>query len=161
MLLDDNIDKKSDGDLNARVGDLMTRISIYEQKEISWGFYGENNGNSAFVLIMPYANNDSRNTDDGVSQHHGGSSYTLLYGNHTHPDIFDNNSEPSPADMRNGDAKIANYIWSNTGVSQYASKGKVPQKNGNDLVRDYTKDRMKSTYNMDYLKNTLKWKKKF
>lgn len=66
-----------------------------------------------------------------------------------------------PADMRNRDAKIANYIWANTGVSQYDSKGKVPQKKGSDLARDYTKDRMKSTYNMDYLKYTLKWKKKF
>ncbi|WP_317236309.1 MULTISPECIES: RHS repeat-associated core domain-containing protein [Flavobacterium] len=160
-LLIDGLDKNEDVDLNARVGDLMTKVSLYEQKEISWGFFGENKGNGAQIVVYSYKDNNY-NTSEAVPSTFG-SDYSLDYGNHTHTDLLNGggSSTPSRDDMENANARKGNFVWGRKGVSQYNENGKIIQPNGSDLIRDYRKDRMKSVYDMNYIKKTLKWKKEF
>ncbi|WP_394799734.1 RHS repeat domain-containing protein [Flavobacterium sediminilitoris] len=163
----DGLHKKYERNFNDKVGELLTNISLYEQKEIAWGFFGEKKGNNAFIVILGYGNNNSHNSDGPISEH-GGIENSLLISNHTHPSFWDKNiggsyigesngfPTPSEPDWSSSYNANTNYVWGRSGVSEFGiNNGKREFK----LVRDYAKEG--GTKDINYVKKILGWKKPF
>ncbi|KIQ17958.1 hypothetical protein RT99_18015 [Flavobacterium sp. MEB061] len=70
-------------------------------------------------------------------------------------------SSPSDADLRNASkAKLGNLIWNRFGISHYNSDGIIDKPSySNGLIRNYYDNN--SVLDLNYIQNTLKWKKSF
>lgn len=162
-LLIENLNKKKDLSLNGKVGDFLTKLSIYEQKEISWGFYVDENSkdkNNALIYVASYEFNSEKGSTNAVDMFYGDNT-RLYWNNHTHPSLNKTKmiSTPSSTDMSYARmAKKGNLIWSTVGVSQYNENGKIMRSSTQDLVRQYS-----TPYTKDYVNSKLGlgWKKKF
>ncbi|MFC4476483.1 RHS repeat domain-containing protein [Flavobacterium chungangensis] len=160
--------------LNASVGEFIMKLSLYEQKEISWGLYSKDNGNGILVNVLPYSDNEvNEGINASQTMYYGDRTYSLEIGNHTHPGIWGRTyggkwllekgggSSPSDADLRNASkAKLGNLIWNRYGISHYNSDGIIDKPSySNGLIRNYYDNN--SVLDLNYIQNTLKWKKSF
>lgn len=180
-ILKDGINISRDGltlfgnrNLQDQVGKLMIRLSVYIQKEISWGFYQQGGKGSGIIDILPYAGNkiDECQPPKG-GYFYNGVNYALSLSNHTHPGLWErtirgelikgggSSTPSSPHDYMNVSySKSGGLLWSRYGVSWYNQDGPLSSKNSpNGMIMDYTKNN--TVLDREYLKNTLKWKKDF
>nr|WP_221405080.1 RHS repeat-associated core domain-containing protein [Apibacter adventoris] len=156
---------------NIRLGSFLLDLSMYEQKEISWGLYNLGDKHVSIINILPYENNTVFTSDmlpESVS--YKGKVYDVLsIGNHTHPSfakkgdpVYNSQgklvgtrtneggtSKPSSSDLMRSNKASNNYIFGRTGTRYYNTNGTVWNvEDKNPITRDNVYQR-------------LGWKKRF
>jgi RHS repeat-associated protein len=176
-ILKDNINIAQDGlnvegdvEMNFHVGNMLSKLSLYEQKEISWGFYAENLNSEGTVEVLPYQYNKYNKADAPSKYNSAGT--RLAVRNHTHPGFYEfsisgwrinptGGTTPSGEDYSGASqAKYGNIIWGRAGLNLYNSSGSVRTPNSDKglMVNYRSKGRFRD---LNYVKNVLKWKKEF
>ncbi len=167
--------------LSNAMGRFFTNLSVYEQKEISWGFYQQNGEDKGVIEVLPYEKNKINESQPlNESLDWDGKRYSLSIANHTHPGFYSwsiskgwveggGGGRPSgrPGLLGGyGDrqhaykASQANLIWSRYGVTRYDENGLKSTKQYPDgWILQYSKTNTVIT--QEYVKKVLEWKKVF
>ncbi len=145
------------------INDLLFKISLYDQKEISWGKFVSFDDIDGFAVINPYKNNkyNEATSNVGYSFHRYGNYYIEVEDYHTHPSFKGGKGNPS---MHRGDyARILNrkgvrgfIISREASLTRYDDDKEI----GIDMDHPLIQKRS-STIDQKYVNTKWGWKKKF
>ncbi len=146
----------------SEVNDLLFRVSVYEQKEISWGKFNSFSGSDSYAVVNPYLGNKSNEATSsvGASFIRNGVYYIQMDNYHTHPSFADGYGfgNPSPNDK--------NGSYQNAARSFIISREcQLTRYDKNEIFKNKTLSPSKlyreEWISKDYVKTKWGWGKKF
>jgi RHS repeat-associated protein len=147
----------------SEINDMLFKLSVYNQKEISWGKYESSTDKNGWAIINGYSNNkhDEATNNVGYQFSRNNQNYLLIEDYHTHPSFAKGYGHGDPS-TSGGDISSILREKNTKGyiISREASLTRYDFNDGNSGFSP-VKNMRSQIIDKDYVKKNWGWKKSF